>query len=109
METQTQHIPQLSTLEERIAEQDKRRAPQAGTVEPQKEHDRLIKEDRERFENQGQKDASANPATAGKPGDESVDYESLTIPELKDLAHKRGITISSDMRKDEIIDALEQG
>ena len=37
----------------------------------------------------------------------TTDYESLTVPELKDLAEKRGIEISSDARKAEIIAVLE--
>lgn len=50
------------------------------------------------------------PSSGSSPrGDESVDYEEMTIPELKDLAHKRGVEISHDMRKDEIIAALEKG
>jgi hypothetical protein len=36
-----------------------------------------------------------------------TDYESLTVPELKDLADKRGIELLSDARKAEIIAALE--
>jgi hypothetical protein len=35
------------------------------------------------------------------------DYESLTVPELKDLAEKRGIALLHDARKAEIIAALE--
>lgn len=36
-----------------------------------------------------------------------TDYESLTVPELKELADKRGIELLSDARKAEIIAALE--
>ena len=38
---------------------------------------------------------------------ESTNYEELTVPELKDLAEKRGIELLSDARKAEIIAALE--
>ena len=37
----------------------------------------------------------------------TTDYESLTVPELKDLAEKRGIEVPHDARKAEIIAALE--
>lgn len=37
------------------------------------------------------------------------DLESYTVPELKDLAEKRGIEIHSDMLKSDIIDALKAG
>lgn len=36
-----------------------------------------------------------------------TDYEELTVPELKDLAEKRGIELPYDARKAEIIAALE--
>jgi hypothetical protein len=36
-----------------------------------------------------------------------TNYEELTVPELKDLAEKRGIEILYDARKAEIIAALE--
>lgn len=95
--------PETSTIAERREEQDKHRAPQAGTVEPEKEQERLFNQDRERFDNQGAKEATA------ARGDETVDYESMTVPELKELAHKRGVAINHEMRKDEIIAALEKG
>jgi hypothetical protein len=38
---------------------------------------------------------------------EPTNYEELTVPELKDLADKRGVEILSDARKAEIIAALE--
>lgn len=34
-------------------------------------------------------------------------YEEMTVPELKDLAEKRGVEVFSDARKAEIISALE--
>ena len=37
----------------------------------------------------------------------TTDYESMTVPELKELADKRGIELLSDARKAEIIAALE--
>jgi hypothetical protein len=37
-----------------------------------------------------------------------VDYESKTVVELKDLAKERGVEVSWDARKDEIIKALEK-
>jgi hypothetical protein len=36
------------------------------------------------------------------------DYEELTVPELKELASKRGLEVASDARKDDIIDALKE-
>jgi hypothetical protein len=38
---------------------------------------------------------------------DTTDYESLTVPELKHLAEKRGIELLHDARKAEIIAALE--
>jgi hypothetical protein len=38
---------------------------------------------------------------------DTTDYESLTVPELKHLAEKRGIELPYDARKAEIIAALE--
>jgi Rho termination factor, N-terminal domain len=44
-----------------------------------------------------------------KPGEgEQVDYESKTVPELKDLAAERGVDVPYDARKDEIIKALKK-
>jgi Rho termination factor, N-terminal domain len=83
-----------------------KRAPAPETIDHQKEHERLTKEDRERWENQGSKEAGAATKAATA---EPEDYESQTVVELKELAHKRGIEITSDMRKDEIIAALEEG
>jgi hypothetical protein len=40
---------------------------------------------------------------------DDYDYESHTVPELRELADKRGIEIKSDARKDEIIEALKAG
>lgn len=37
-----------------------------------------------------------------------VDYNDMTVAELKDLAHKRGVEIHSDMLKDDIIKALKK-
>jgi hypothetical protein len=46
----------------------------------------------------------APPAGADTDG---VDYESMTIPELKDLADQRGVALTSDMHKAEIVAALK--
>jgi hypothetical protein len=35
-------------------------------------------------------------------------YEEMTVPELKELAHQRGVEIHSDMLKDDIIQALKK-
>jgi hypothetical protein len=48
---------------------------------------------------------SAPPAEAAP---EQVDYNDMTVAELKDLAHKRGVEIHSDMLKDDIIKALKK-
>lgn len=57
------------------------------------------------------------PATAAGTGEtppaetvevEQVDYNDMTVAELKDLAHKRGVEIHSDMLKDDIIKALKK-
>ena len=40
--------------------------------------------------------------------DTSVDYESMTVVELKELAKERGLTGYSKLRKAELIDALKQ-
>lgn len=37
------------------------------------------------------------------------DYESHTVPELREMAEKRGIEVKSDARKDEVIEALKAG
>jgi Rho termination factor, N-terminal domain len=37
-----------------------------------------------------------------------TDYEAMTVPELKELAHQRGVEIHSDMLKDDIIQALKK-
>jgi Rho termination factor, N-terminal domain len=44
------------------------------------------------------------------PGTESedVDYETKTVPELKELAAQRGVEVPYDARKDEIIKALKK-
>jgi len=39
--------------------------------------------------------------------DEDVDYKSLTLPELKEIAKERGIKGYSKLKKDELIDALK--
>jgi Rho termination factor, N-terminal domain len=53
--------------------------------------------------------ATSTTTTSETPviGDEAVDYESMTVAELKDLAAQRNVHLTSDMRKDEIIAALE--
>lgn len=79
-------------------------APAPETVDHTKEAERLWKADDEFRKNQGSKEL---PKGSAAKSDEAVDYESMTVAELKDLAHKRGITVTSDMRKDEIIEALE--
>jgi hypothetical protein len=38
----------------------------------------------------------------------SVNYDELTVAQLKDLARQRGVEVPSDARKDEIIDALKE-
>jgi Rho termination factor, N-terminal domain len=43
------------------------------------------------------------PETATK-----VDYNDMTVAELKDLANKRGVELHSDMLKDDIIKALKK-
>jgi hypothetical protein len=82
---------------------DPNAAPAPETVDHTKQAEKLWAADAERHKNQGSKEEG------GAKGDEATDYDSLTVPELKDLAHKRGLQISSDMRKDEIIAALEKG
>lgn len=39
---------------------------------------------------------------------EKQDYESMTVPELKELAKERGVDVGWDARKDEIVTALEK-
>src|SRR4029077_11253696 len=48
--------------------------------------------------------ADSKQATAKQ----QVDYESQTVPELRELAKERGVEIGWDARKDEIIEALEK-
>ena len=43
-----------------------------------------------------------------KTAAEKVDYNDMTVAELKDLAQKRGVEIHSDMLKDDIIKALKK-
>ena len=45
--------------------------------------------------------------TEEPPGEESDELEEMTVPELRDLADERGVELSSDMRKADIIEALE--
>lgn len=45
-------------------------------------------------------------ASARTESDE-VDYSDYTVSELKDMAHKRGVEVHSDMLKDDIIAALQ--
>ena len=49
----------------------------------------------------GGKEAAANEAAA------ATDLSEMTVPELKELASERGIDGCSDMRKAELIAALE--
>lgn len=51
--------------------------------------------------------AQAGGQPAGE-GEETTNYDDMTVAELKDLAHKRGVEIHSDMLKDDIIAALEK-
>lgn len=44
----------------------------------------------------------------GPASDEAVDYSDFTVAELKDMAHKRGVSVHADMLKDDIIKALEK-
>jgi len=46
------------------------------------------------------------PAAATAEGEE-VDYESMTVVELKALAQERGVTITPDMHKADIVAALQ--
>lgn len=80
-----------------------------GPLNPALELERTMREDADKRHPPGKADDKTATATATKApaGDEAVDYETLTVVELKELAAKRGIHISSDMRKDEIIEALE--
>lgn len=87
---------------------EKGRAPKPETVDSTKEAERLTEADRQFGLNQGSKEAVDKPPGA-PAADEAIDYEEMTIPELKDMAYKRRIQISHDMRKDEIIAALEKG
>ena len=43
------------------------------------------------------------------PAQGEIDYESHTVPELREMAAARGIEVKSDARKDEIIEALKKG
>jgi hypothetical protein len=69
--------------------------------EAQAQLDKEAEEERERMQGKV-------PGT--EPGTESqdVDYESKTVPELKDLAAERGVDVPYDARKDEIIKALKK-
>lgn len=55
------------------------------------------------------KAAKGQTKSKGEDTDSDTDYESMTVPELRDLAHQRGIDVASNARKEEIIDALEEG
>jgi hypothetical protein len=56
---------------------------------------------------QGEAGAGHHKATGQEMTDE--EYESHTVPELREMADERGIEIKSDARKDEIIEALKKG
>lgn len=52
----------------------------------------------------GEKGNGNGNGARGKP----KNYDDYTVAELKEQARKRGVEVSSDARKDEIIDALEE-
>lgn len=45
---------------------------------------------------------------SGSTSEESVDYNDMTVAELKDEAHRRGIAVHSDMLKDDLVKALKK-
>ncbi len=50
--------------------------------------------------------AESKPAPSAKPA--SIDYEAMTVVELKELAKERGLTGYSKLKKAELIDTLKQ-
>jgi hypothetical protein len=52
--------------------------------------------------------AQIPPAKKAASDGSQEDYDDMTVAELKDLAHKRGIEVHSDMLKDDIIKALKK-
>jgi hypothetical protein len=61
--------------------------------------EKLSKEDAEKA------DAEAKEKAKGNPGE---NYDSLTVPELRDLCRERGIEFHSDARKDDLIALLKK-
>lgn len=49
----------------------------------------------------------AGSSKSGAPANQ-VNYDDMTVAELKDLAHQRGIEVHSDWLKDDIIKALKK-
>lgn len=49
------------------------------------------------------------PALMNVSEEETTDYSSLTVVELKSLAENRGITLNSSMKKADIIEKLLEG
>jgi hypothetical protein len=78
-------------------------APAPETVDRAKESERLTMADRKLQDGQSSKET-----VAPEKREKEEDYDSMTVAELKELAHKRGVQVSSDWRKDEIIEALEK-
>jgi hypothetical protein len=52
--------------------------------------------------------AASGQTTTDEASGLPVDYNDYTVAELKDLAHKRGIEVHSDMLKEDIIKALKK-
>lgn len=53
-------------------------------------------------------DAKGKTARTGETTDADVDYESKTVPELKELAAQRGVDVPADAVKADIIKALKK-
>lgn len=56
---------------------------------------------------QGETGKGKHAATTDNVDEENL--EEYTVPELRDIADKRGIDVKSDARKDEIIEAIKAG